>query len=443
MKKKLFPILALLLMAVTGAWAQTESLLVTINSQGNNSFTSGSKTFNDIATVTFSGSVYNDNDDDGWYWYDPGSSTSVTMSVTPAEGYTITKVKFYCWQGSAFDETAPFEARLDGSGPETYVNGSSIGRIGVTKIEVYGYATPAPAGTALTPDATRKVWTLDAMPAGNVELQVAYYPGMLVKPTSLVGGTMEIEGVTDTSLPDGFEKDDAGNIYVEAGKKFTVKAVPATGYHLVGWSDDATIKDLEREFTMPADGSDFTVTATFSDEFELTFDDVNFKTNQNITVKVGDADKTLDQDGKLSVKAGQTVTLTAKQGYKFRSVEAKKAGAAATALSPALENGATVVINYVFNNYPPTVFTFTNNNGTYSCNITGQEASNFTGSLTLNGSTLTFSAVTSRKPDNINLTIDFDTASDTYSFTKKGNYYNSHTVSVNGTDITSQLTEEK
>ena len=188
------------------------------------------------------------------------------------------------------------------------------------------------AGTALTPDATRKVWTLDAMPAGNVELQVAYFPGMLVKPTSLVGGTMEIEGVTDTALPDGFEKDDAGNIYVEAGKKFTVKAVPATGYHLVGWSDDATIKDLEREFTMPADGSDFTVTATFSDEFELTFDDVNFKTNQNITVKVGDADKTLDQDGKLSVKSGQTVTLTAKQGYKFRSVEAKKKAAALKSL---------------------------------------------------------------------------------------------------------------
>ena len=194
-------------------------------------------------------------------------------------------------------------------------------------------ASNAPAGTELSHDATRKVWTLDAMPAGNVELQVAYYPGMLVKPTSLVGGTMEIEGVTDTALPDGFEKDDAGNIYVEAGKKFTVKAVPATGYHLVGWSDDATIKDLEREFTMPADGSDFTVTATFSDEFELTFDDVNFKTNQNITVKVGDADKTLDQDGKLSVKSGQTVTLTAKQGYKFRSVEAKKAAKAKPALS--------------------------------------------------------------------------------------------------------------
>ena len=385
-----------------------------------------------------------------------GAALELTPTVAP-EGATDKTVKWSVTQTGDFVALYTDQACTQAVGTaaiaaaKVYVKPLAAGQATVTVTTNDGAKTstcavtvaePAPAGTALTPDATRTVWTLAAMPAGNVELQVAYFPGMLVKPTSLVGGTMEIEGVTDTALPDGFEKDDAGNIYVEAGKKFTVKAVPATGYHLVGWSDDATIKDLEREFTMPADGSDFTVTATFSDEFELTFDDVNFKTNQNITVKVGDADKTLDQDGKLSVKAGQTVTLTAKQGYKFRSVEAKKAGAA-TALSPALENGATVVINYVFNNYPPTVFTFTNNNGTYSCNITGQEASNFTGSLTLNGSTLTFSAVTSRKPDNINLTIDFDTASDTYSFTKKGNYYNSHTVSVNGTDITSQLTEKK
>ena len=185
--------------------------------------------------------------------------------------------------------------------------------------------TASAAGTPLT-STDGKVWTLAAMPAGNVELQVAYYPGMLVKPTNLVGGTMEIEGVSDTALPDGFEKDDAGNIYVEAGKKFTVKAVPATGYQLVGWSDDATIKDLEREFTMPTDGSDFTLTATFSDEFELAFEALTANTIEDgkATVKVNGTDATLT-DGKLTgVKAGQTVTLTAKQGYKFRGVEAKK-----------------------------------------------------------------------------------------------------------------------
>ena len=193
----------------------------------------------------------------------------------------------------------------------------------ITTLKVVRTAT---AGTALTPDADCKVWTLDAMPAGDVELQVAYYPGMLVKPTNLVGGTMEIEGLTDTTLPEGFEKDDAGNIYVKKDTKFTVKAVPAEGYHLVAWSDDATNKELEREFTMGDD--DFILTATFSDEYDLAFAAANANTIEagKATVKVGETDKTADiQDGKLTgVKYGQTVTLTAATGYKFRKVEVKK-----------------------------------------------------------------------------------------------------------------------
>ena len=224
--KKTILTLVALLAVTTGAWAQTESLLVTINSKGNNSFKSGNMTFDDIATITFSGTVHNDNDNYGWYWYNPGSGTSVTMSVTPAEGYTITKVKFYCSEGSAFDETAPFEARLDGSGPETYVNGISIGHIGVNKIEVYGYATPAAtAAIELTPDATRKVWTLDKMPGGNVELEPEYYdlatlatngvtaptyyvwaktedPLAIVADGAVTGGTLMFAFGTETTYPD-------------------------------------------------------------------------------------------------------------------------------------------------------------------------------------------------------------------------------------------------
>ena len=102
--------------------------------------------------------------------------------------------------------------------------------------------------------------------------------------------------------------------------------MPAEGYHLVGWSDDAENKELEREFTMGDD--DFILTATFSDEYDLAFNALNANTIEagKATVKVGDTDKTADiQDGKLTgVKYGQTVTLTAAQGYKFRSVEATK-----------------------------------------------------------------------------------------------------------------------
>lgn len=59
--------------------------------------------------------------------------------------------------------------------------------------------------------------------------------------------------------------------------------------------------------------------------YDLTLSAANANTIESgkATVKVDDATATVT-DGKLSVKSGQTVTLTAKQGYKFRSVEAKK-----------------------------------------------------------------------------------------------------------------------
>ena len=73
----------------------------------------------------------------------------------------------------------------------------------------------------------------------------------------------------------------------------------------------------------------------------------------------------------------------------------------------------------------------------------GEEASAFSGSLTLNGTTLALSITNSVMSGRINLAISFDTTNDTYSFVTKNSWYNSHTVSVNGTDITSKLTEAK
>ena len=176
-------------------------------------------------------------------------------------------------------------------------------------------------------------WTLAAMPAGNVELQVAYFPGMLTLPAKTAQGSIEVVGLGGETLPAGFDTDGT-NYYVEPKTQFQVKAVPAEGYKVLAVALGSHAYDVDANgiatVTMPEGDTDETLTGIFTNQFELTFDDVNFKTNANITVKVGDADKTLDQDGKLSVKAGQTVTLTAKQGYKFRSVEAKKAAKAPT-----------------------------------------------------------------------------------------------------------------
>ena len=387
-------------------------------------------------------------------------------------------------------------------------------------------------------------WTFE-MPAGNVELQVEYWPGMLVKPTNLVGGTLSVEGLglgttsftapsewdhnstkltsghfegfksvteeeaktwpgvpatgkvalfynydeteqkwdmiyfkdgaisqnfkgepqqlatiynltdfsfsvfytTGMQMPAGFEKDDEGNIYVKKDTKFTVIATPAEGYHLVSWSDDATIKELEREFTMTDD--DFTVTATFSDEYDLAFEAANANTIEagKATVKVGDAAATVTEGKLQGVKMGSKVTITAKQGYKFRKVEAKKGGAAT--LATALENGATVVIAFKYRD--DGTCTFTNNNGTFTfVSGTGQlGGGNGPKQLSVENGKLIFKGSgTNSFTDRwswYGFQVTFDPTANTYEVWK-GSYLDvgSFTsISVNGTDITDQLSELK
>jgi len=160
MRKKLLSILALLCLTVTSAWAQEGTLLTTILSTDNVDFTSGNKTFDNKATVSFSGNVSNNNDEWGW-WSDPER----TLTVTAAEGYTITRVKFYTAQSSAFVEETPFQAILsEYKGVE--VNGTQIGYWGVTKIEVYGY----PASYNVTANlAGGAYWATFYTEAGNYQ----------------------------------------------------------------------------------------------------------------------------------------------------------------------------------------------------------------------------------------------------------------------------------
>ena len=188
MRKKLLSILALLCLTVTSAWAQEVSLLTTIESKDYTSFKSGSQTFNNIATVNFSGEVSNDNDYWGWYYF----REERTLTVTAAEGYTITRVKFYTDSSSAFDEEAPFEAILAyyNSDYIAKVNGTSIGEVGVNKIEVYGYAgTPAPASYNVTAtSAGGAYWATFYTEAGNYQAS----EGTQVFAVTLTGTSIEM-----------------------------------------------------------------------------------------------------------------------------------------------------------------------------------------------------------------------------------------------------------
>lgn len=110
-------------------------------------------------------------------------------------------------------------------------------------------------------------------------------------------------------------------------------------------------------------------------------------------------------------------------------------------LAYALVKGAKVEIVYKWSG-GTTTFTFTNEGGTYSCKVTGNEAEMFIGSLKSEGSTLTFRA-DHWLDSECNFALKFDVLKNTFKYwTVKHDIYNSHTVSVNGTDITKTLTKE-
>ena len=124
---------------------KVETLLTTITGAGSNTpaATSANVSYSTegIATLTFSGSVsYQASPAWGWWGYD------WTATVTPAEGYTITKCVFYDDANrTATDSEAPFVVETTEEDKTPRINGTpSDGGTsqskGLKKIEVYGYA---------------------------------------------------------------------------------------------------------------------------------------------------------------------------------------------------------------------------------------------------------------------------------------------------------------
>ena len=127
--------------AITASAEQQEELLTTITPTGKEqaSFSTAN-----VATVSFSysaggSSVYTAS----WGWWGYG----LTATVTPVEGYTITKCVFYDDENrTATDSEAPFVVETTEEDKTPKVNGTPILAYtskGIKKIEVYGYATPA------------------------------------------------------------------------------------------------------------------------------------------------------------------------------------------------------------------------------------------------------------------------------------------------------------
>ena len=360
MRNKILMTLALLLTAVTGAWAD-ETPLVTINA--SNDFKSGSKTFDNKVTATFSSDVAFSTNvrNGGWFSF----SGERTLTVEPADGVTITRVKYYTTLGDAEVITAPFVASM--SLKYVYVSGGSqqychvsvkdimIGAEGTNnylqKIEVYGTAEP-PIEVAW--DASTKTGTF-TMPTYDVELTPIYAPkAMFATDGNLVLTPTAIEGIfagtEDAIVNAGTVAQGQGSVMYFATTDAEMTAEKAAKAE--GWlSTLPTAKGYDGAQTVyvwyyikgadAPEGQTATAENTFNDteicaepikvevlsnKFDINFNAANANTIEagKATVTVGGTAATVTEGKLEGVKMGSEVKMTAKEGYKFRKVKTEK-----------------------------------------------------------------------------------------------------------------------
>lgn len=364
--------LALLLTAVTGAWAQEEVLLTTINASSD--FTSGSKTFDGVATVTITGNIACD-EMSNMCWSAVYGSSGGSVTVEPAEGTTISSCKFYFDNNGTYTiSTAPFvlyPIMLNGSSFQIYTGPNFTGEQlygseGIKKIEVYA---PAEAPITVEPvTGQQNQWTF-AMPGSDVVLTPIYAKAATFATTGtgteatplqpaaaegVIAGTdasLIAEGTGIVAFAGESTEETQGTLMYAIGTSATEAPAPAAfsatvptakdvaddGATLYVWyyiqgadAPDGVAATLDNTFgdTEPA----CLTVQVLSNKFDIQFNAANANTIEagKATVTVAGAAATVT-DGKLQgVKMGSEVKLEAKPGYKFRKVEVKKGAALKT-----------------------------------------------------------------------------------------------------------------
>ena len=351
-RRFLITLALLLTAAVQGALAEEDILLTTITPDG-----SGNPVYSvaNIATLDKGGAEYYSSY--GWF---SSSYSPCYLTVTAAEGITITKVKFTTDDNDYWEDTnAPFEVKL-----EAYTV-QALDGAGVTKIEVYGNAIPAPDPSAIdvTWNYASKTGTL-TMPAGNVVLTPVYAPvakfaveSEVEQTPAAADGTIYAGSTTPlvtagTVASIGSTENKQGTVMYYAAQSATDTPPTAPDYATEGWSEDLPTAESFAAGTVyvwyyikGADaptGQDPTADNTFSDsdisatalqvallsdKFDIIFKPANTNTIESgkATVTVGGTAATVT-DGKLTgVKMGSEVKIKAKSGYIIEKVEAKKA----------------------------------------------------------------------------------------------------------------------
>jgi len=198
-------------------------------------------------------------------------------------------------------------------------------------------------------------------------------------------------------------------------------------------ADEPTITEQDCEFTMEHDKANNVLKLTVKEK----------KTSNLVLIAIFDV-----KESTMEVIPGDPKYKVTGVKMKVSDVEItkllKEKGKGIT-LTDALVKGAKVQIVYKWSNRYTTTFTFTNEGGTFSCATTGDNADMFNSFLKQEGNELFFSAKDKDwfSSGECNLEIKFNYVKNTYKFwTVTHDVYDSFTISVNGTNITSSLTQE-
>ena len=291
LKKTLLTLVALLAVT-TGAWAD-ETPLLTIESKDNTSFKSGSMTFDDKVTVTFSSSVRNDGDEYGWY------ADASLLTVAGTNGYTITSCKFYTPSG-----VAKTGYTVAGESPSVYLSSGMVftdasetvylGDPGIKKIEVFGAVASASSGPEVAWDKAENSGTF-TMPGGNVTLEPEYYPQAELATGGAPTAINDVPATTDGAI-------------VNAG---TVKNIGET----------ATAQGTVMYYVSPSALDDATLLALAADQWTADVPTAAGLAQGKAYVYYyvrgndGDTDETTFSDGDILAANALTVTIAAAPTY--------------------------------------------------------------------------------------------------------------------------------
>ena len=367
MRNKILMTLALLLTAVTGAWA-TDTYTITFSANGKN------KTYTDVALSAEYKCEYGspgefDNIIRELYGLDGGhgienATPTVTGTTAIIPGLELSR------NYAMITIIAPFTGKATVSGTYTgYIN--NIGESNINYSIEISFGDPNAIDVKW--DAATKTGTFE-MPAYDVEIAPIYAPvaqwakvenvdqlpkaieGIYAESTDAIVKAGTVAKIGDTENPQGTVMYavtstnqatapalDAFSADVPTAENITIGSEVLVWYYIKGADtpdgEKATAENTFNDSEICA--TPLTVTL-LSNKFDIQFKAANDNTIEagKATVKVGDEAAEV-KEGKLTgVKMNSKVTVTAKDGYKFRKVEVKKG-----AKKSAYEHSITIAVD--------------------------------------------------------------------------------------------------